>query len=57
MDQKSLENKRIKIPNVTRLFFTPTKQSYSKHVERIKSGKRWETNKKLGPINQDQSHC
>jgi hypothetical protein len=36
MDQKTSENKGIGIPDVTRLFFTPTKQSYSKHVERIK---------------------
>ncbi len=36
MDQKTLENKGIGILDVTRLFFTPTKQSYSKHVERIK---------------------
>jgi hypothetical protein len=53
MDQKTLENKGIRILDVTRLFFTPTKQSYSKHVERIKRGRRWETKKKLGPINQD----
>jgi hypothetical protein len=39
VDQKTLEQRGIRIPNVTRLFFTPTKQSYSKHVEIIKMWK------------------
>jgi hypothetical protein len=35
MDSKTLEERRINIPHVTRLFFSPTKQGYSKHVERL----------------------
>ncbi len=40
MDQKTLKHKRIRIPNVTRFFFIPTKQSYSKQVEIIKMWKK-----------------
>jgi len=40
MDQKTLKHKRIKIPNVIKLVFTPTKQSYSKQVEIIKMWKK-----------------
>ncbi len=40
MDQKTLKHIRIRIPNVTRFFFIPTKQSYSKQVEIIKMWKK-----------------
>ncbi len=40
MDQKTLEPRGIRIPNDKRMFFTPTKQSYSKHVEKIDMWKK-----------------
>jgi hypothetical protein len=40
MDQKILKHKRIRIPNVIKLVFILTKQSYSKRVEIIKMWKK-----------------
>jgi hypothetical protein len=40
MDQKTSEERGIRIQDVTKLFFTLTKQSYSKHVERIEMWKK-----------------
>ncbi len=40
MDQKTLEHKGIKILGKRKLFFTPTKQSYSKQVEIIEMWKK-----------------
>lgn len=40
MDQKTLEHRGIRILDVTRLFFIPTKQSNSKYVEGIKMSKK-----------------
>jgi hypothetical protein len=40
MDQKTLEQRGISIPDDRRMFFTPTKQSYSKHVEKINMWKK-----------------
>ncbi len=40
MDQKILEWRGIKILDVTRFFFTPTKQSCSNYVEGIKMSKK-----------------
>ncbi len=40
MDQKILEQRRIRIPNDRRLLFTPTEQNYSKQVERIEMWKK-----------------
>jgi hypothetical protein len=40
MDYNILEQRGIRIPNDRRLFFTPTKQSYSKQVERIEMWKK-----------------
>jgi hypothetical protein len=37
-----MEKRGIRIPDVIRLFFIPTKQSYAKHTERIKCGRRWD---------------
>jgi hypothetical protein len=41
MDHKTLKQRAIRIPNeLRRLFFTPTKQSYSKQVEKIEMWKK-----------------
>ncbi len=40
MDEKILEYRGIKILNERKLFFIPTKQNYSKHVERIEMWKK-----------------
>jgi hypothetical protein len=40
MDKKTLEYKGIKILNYKIMFFTPTKQNYSKHVEKINVWKK-----------------
>jgi hypothetical protein len=40
MDQKILKHKRIRIPNVIKLVFTPTKQSYPKQTKIIKMWKK-----------------
>ncbi len=40
MDQKTLKHKRIRIKNMIKLVFIPTKQSYSKQVEIIKMWKK-----------------
>jgi hypothetical protein len=39
MDEKTLEYRGIKILN-KRIFFIPSKQNYSKHVERIEMWKK-----------------
>ncbi len=56
MDQKTLELRGIKISNEIRLFFTPTKQSYSKLVEKIETWKKMGKKKKLGLARQVQSY-
>ncbi len=40
MDQKNAEQRGIRILNDIRMFFTPTKQIYSKYVERINMWKK-----------------
>ncbi len=52
MDQKTLEQRGIRIPDVTRLFFTPTKVNPNMWRE-YKCGRRWKRVNKLGLIRQD----
>jgi len=40
MDQKTLAQRQINIPNEDKYFFTPTKQSYSKQVESMEMRKK-----------------
>jgi hypothetical protein len=50
MDQKTLEQRGIRIPNDRRIFFIPIKQNYLKQVERIKMWKKMEREKRLGLV-------
>jgi hypothetical protein len=52
MDQKILKHKRIRISNVIKLVFTPTKQSYSRQVEIIKMWKKVGEGEETGLVRQ-----
>ncbi len=48
MDQKTLEQRRIRILNYKTMFFTPTKQDYSKQVEKINVEKNEKRRRGMG---------